>query len=1430
MLQLNKFSQLSHVYISVISGQTLPILIRNCSKSTYQLFNPFASSPILSSGLQPLSARLCPPSASGLTPSPSPSPNWMSAVPLSPVALASPLPQPVLFNFDFVHQFTLADAIAVGEICSSCNVEIRIRCWEHPEDHPWLSMPNSHTKPAIQALIYHIAPSVELVDKMPILALLQASSQAEVLQRMVQCGTNTDVADKDGWTALHWSARDNYIGSAHVLADAGANINSVSSAGYTPLIVAAYRSHIEFVNWLLRRGADISPVDQDGDSVLLVCASKGLPMEDLVLSLVNEYGADGRCANKKGQSVLIYAAFFGMVKAIRAVVETARQKQDAEDEMAARIRQQEQQKEDLCEDVLNEDVEMTGGSDLQHQRSNSKSSVSTSVNLSNKNKKNNKISKQDDELKEDEEINKQGCRVINGYKIVDAADSEGHTPLLLCTKRSAASEVAHEACETLIELGADVNKCNSCNGHTPLIIATAVGAIDIAKLLLAKGADVNAKDSEGDSALLVAIKAHSGELAEEFLRRGADPNVKNSHGETPLDMALYNKDEELAIRIILMEDVNLKTWDKDGDSPLMIALSLKLMNVIDTILDLPEVAQRVDIPHSNHRGNTALIMAAYKKFNDVCFKLLDKFSPSQLDINAQDDEGDTALLVTCGRGLPDVAKRLIEEGADVFVSSKAGRSVLRTAVCEGYWDVCNMVCERMSKFADETKAIMQPFGLSMVLRAIHADREDSALALVDIYPPYLLRKVPIPSSTSTVANADSDTTAPSVRESLLVAAAMRGMCELIERLVGSLPEAYIDAPCPVNEGRTPLKAAILAGQDDAAMCLLATGASTKDLQTSSDSSPVVRWIKKAAQEHPFAKVSLLNPAGAVTRLLGSPSPLSASPSNFPLSATLNPYSDEESPFRAHHKTIQWRSGAEDGMSPLPLADTATSAPLDSTAGEAVVRPTIDTRTINRGAELPTRLPGWLLAAARKQAIDERLRSLSASEDTHERADAELQSLIARRGQRRLQGSLFTLPEQTPVPTSEEGSLTPFSMGNNAGGGDNISAANTSINHLNIQKIPHLQQRSLRRSSFATNASNSAHDMQVATNASSSTLSPALASMGRTQRGTLHSMARTAMSHIVPSFIKRSFGYEPSSVAESDNNQNSQNNNQQIYDRETLLPVQQTLNKPPQTQLTWKTAPHDVNKDIVNQSDGNLVSSSNLSDDQNKLFNRPFVNTTNTPINMIPLTSLSNNTDLGNNNNNNDAIGNKQPESETSSGRILTPAQIMFRYPPSPATRFAQQAEAVLKSIRVSENENHALIHHEIERPPYTTNTDTSRPSLNRMNSINTSDITAKRLTSEGTIHSSTSPVHLNDTVEVPMRRQTTPGRSDEADISRPPMLRLESTRLLLRNTADSGASKQADSNPESLDVTQSREPLQDSEPQAKVAKLMGKRKDKSSYT
>ncbi|MDQ7827350.1 MAG: ankyrin repeat domain-containing protein [Candidatus Eremiobacteraeota bacterium] len=124
---------------------------------------------------------------------------------------------------------------------------------------------------------------------------------------------------------------------------------------------------------------------------------------------------------------------------------------------------------------------------------------------------------------------------------------------------------------------------------TFLHFAVRKGKGEIAKLLIAKGADVNARDEKGNTPLFEACQDLPGEtqskdLIKLLLDKGADINARNSKGKTLLHNAvLSGNDNEVKLLLSLGADGSIK--DKSGNTPLRYAKKYELKNIIQILQD-----------------------------------------------------------------------------------------------------------------------------------------------------------------------------------------------------------------------------------------------------------------------------------------------------------------------------------------------------------------------------------------------------------------------------------------------------------------------------------------------------------------------------------------------------------------------------------------------------------------------------------------------------------------------------------------------------------------------------------------------------------------------------------------------------------------------------------------------------------------------------
>lgn len=153
----------------------------------------------------------------------------------------------------------------------------------------------------------------------------------------------------------------------------------------------------------------------------------------------------------------------------------------------------------------------------------------------------------------------------------------------------------------LLDAGADL-KAGNGSGDRALVYAVRGGDVSALRLLLNRGADVNAQRMMGgETALHRAVEAGNLEVINTLVLYGADVNLPNNYGITPLYNAAFEEDHpEVGIRLIeLGADVNAKS--AFGVTPLMVAATAN-----NPVLARVLIERGADVDAVDNKNKTAL--------------------------------------------------------------------------------------------------------------------------------------------------------------------------------------------------------------------------------------------------------------------------------------------------------------------------------------------------------------------------------------------------------------------------------------------------------------------------------------------------------------------------------------------------------------------------------------------------------------------------------------------------------------------------------------------------------------------------------------------------------------------------------------------------------------------------------------------------------
>jgi ankyrin repeat protein len=182
------------------------------------------------------------------------------------------------------------------------------------------------------------------------------------------------------------------------------------------------------------------------------------------------------------------------------------------------------------------------------------------------------------------------------------------------------------------------------SSSTPLHEASKNGYIEVVKLLIKKGFNVNNLDREGKTALYEACKNGHSEIIKILIGAGADTNTFTKHelsSNTPLHEASKNNHGE-AIKVMLEAGIDVDVINSNGFTPLHEACRLTKKKAIEELI----------------KGGANVNFIEYS----------DGLNPLHLCSKNGDFEG---------------VEKLIEAGANINISDKEGNTPLHNAILSG---------------------------------------------------------------------------------------------------------------------------------------------------------------------------------------------------------------------------------------------------------------------------------------------------------------------------------------------------------------------------------------------------------------------------------------------------------------------------------------------------------------------------------------------------------------------------------------------------------------------------------------------------------------------------------------------------------------------------------------------------------------------------
>ncbi|XP_026123919.1 ankyrin-2b isoform X36 [Carassius auratus] len=224
---------------------------------------------------------------------------------------------------------------------------------------------------------------------------------------------------------------------------------------------------------------------------------------------------------------------------------------------------------------------------------------------------------------------------------------------------------------------------NGKSGFTPLHIAAHYGNVNVATLLLNRGAAVDFTARNGITPLHVASKRGNTNMVHLLLDRGSQIDAKTRDGLTPLHCAARSG-HDTAVELLLERGAPMLARTKNGLSPLHMAAQGDHVECVKHLLQHKAPVDDVTLDYL-----TALHVAAHCGHYRVTKLLLDK----RANPNARALNGFTPLHIACKKNRVKVMELLIKYGAFIQAITESGLTPIHVAAFMGHLNIALLLLQ-----------------------------------------------------------------------------------------------------------------------------------------------------------------------------------------------------------------------------------------------------------------------------------------------------------------------------------------------------------------------------------------------------------------------------------------------------------------------------------------------------------------------------------------------------------------------------------------------------------------------------------------------------------------------------------------------------------------------------------------------------------------
>ncbi|XP_030127974.4 ankyrin-2 isoform X43 [Taeniopygia guttata] len=447
----------------------------------------------------------------------------------------------------------------------------------------------------------------------------------------------------------------------------GIDINTCNQNGLNALHLAAKEGHVGLVQELLERGSAVDSATKKGNTALHIASLAG--QAEVVKVLVKE-GANINAQSQNGFTPLYMAAQENHIEVVKYLLENgANQSTATEDGFTPLAVALQQGHNQAVAILLENDTKGKVRLPALHIAARKDDTKSAALLLQN-----------------DHNADVQSKMMVN------RTTESGFTPLHI-----AAHYGNVNVATLLLNRGAAVD-FTARNGITPLHVASKRGNTNMVKLLLDRGGQIDAKTRDGLTPLHCAARSGHDQVVELLLERGAPLLARTKNGLSPLHMAAQGDHVE-CVKHLLQHKAPVDDVTLDYLTALHVAAHCGHYRVTKLLLD-----KRANPNARALRGETALHMAARAGQVEVVRCLLR--NGALVDARAREEQ--TPLHIASRLGKTEIVQLLLQHMAHPDAATTNGYTPLHISAREGQLDVASVLLEAGASHSMSTKKGFTP--------------------------------------------------------------------------------------------------------------------------------------------------------------------------------------------------------------------------------------------------------------------------------------------------------------------------------------------------------------------------------------------------------------------------------------------------------------------------------------------------------------------------------------------------------------------------------------------------------------------------------------------------------------------------------------------------------------------------------------------------